>query len=102
MPTNIRTPDNVNITGQSLNTIKFTLAPVNSERIVNPNKRIEQDRYTHCEDVLIPESIRLTSITNTPINMSVIPSIIHSIIIMFLLSLLISPKSFTTPLVAKR
>lgn len=39
---------------------------------------------------------------NNPTNINESPSMIHSIIMIFLLSLLKSPKSLMTPLVAKR
>jgi len=101
-PSNINTPDNVKIIGHNLNTMKFTLAPVNSERIAKQKSNTEQEINTECETRFPPPSIRDIIITNNPTNISVNPSIIHSIVIMFLLSSLISPKSFTTPLVAKR
>jgi len=100
-PSKIRIDDPVKIIGHNLYGRNFTLNPVNSEirdRIFrNPKTHI----YTNLE-IARAGSARVITRTRIPRKISVAPSLIHSIAMMFLLSADMAPNPFTTFFVGNR
>ena len=64
-------------------------------------KNPDEVTYTAVETELLG-SMAVTRATKKPVNIKVMPSIIHSIAIIFRLSELISPKPLTIDFVGKR
>ena len=100
-PNVISIAEDVNIIGQSLKGRKLILKPVNNDTPANTTKHADEARYTTVE-VMFFGSIAVTIATKAPTNISAMPSVIHSIAIIFRLSALISPKSRMTDFVGKR
>jgi hypothetical protein len=100
-PNVISIAEDVNIIGQSLKGRKLILKPVNNDTPANTTRHADEARYTAAE-VMFFGSIAVTIATKAPTNISAIPSVIHSIAIIFRLSALISPKSRMTDFVGKR
>ena len=89
------------ITGHNFIGMIGTLAPVNTERIAIM-KSIPDEIQKIIRGISVEISPKIvTKRTKIPIKMKVIPSAIHSIVIMCLLSLEISPKPLTMFLVGK-
>jgi len=91
----------VNSTGQSLKGKKSTLNPVKRDTTASTIKILAEAKNTKAA-VSEAASIKLTPKTTTPIKIKLTPSTIHSIAIMFLLSIDISPNPLTTDFVGKR
>jgi len=69
--------------------MKSILNPVNKETTARIRRKHDAIIYVAI-DMMLDGSINVTTATSTPTNIKAIPSIIHSIVIMFLLSWLIS------------
>jgi hypothetical protein len=89
------------IIGHSLNGKHFILKPAKNKTTVRIRRQSAEILYTIVQIIFLG-SITVTVAIIVPINISASPSVIHSIIIMFLLSALISPKSCTTFFVEKK
>jgi len=89
------------ISGQSLNGKKSTLNPVNKDKMAMENNMKAIEIRTILDNLLSVS--RLVTITvRSPRKIKVIPSVIHSILIIILLSNDMLPKSLTTFAVGKR
>ena len=93
--------DTEKIIGHSLNGIKFTRNPVNTERTAIAIK-IPAIKVKTFFANLLSVSDHVTIVINNPIKIKAKPSKIHSIVIISLLSKEISPKSLTIPAVGNR
>ena len=93
--------DTEKIIGHSLNGKKFTRNPVNTERIAIENNIPIINVKTFFANLLFVSDF-VTTMVNIPRKIKVNPSMIHSIVIISLLSKEISPKSSTTPAVGNR
>lgn len=87
--------------GQSLNIMKEFLKPVKSETTESIFSIPNDIQYIELK-IMFVLSIYVTNATRKPIKMRLIPSIIHSIVMIYLLSGDISPKLPTTFLVGNR
>lgn len=87
--------------GHSFIGIIGTLAPVKDERIAIITSTAEEIQKTIWGISVVTSPKIVTKITSVPIKMKVIPSAIHSIFIICLLSLDISPNPLTIDLVGK-
>lgn len=90
-PSDISTADDVNIIGHNLNGVKSILKPVNMDTTARTRRKHDVVIYVAIE-IVLTGSIKVIIATRTPTNINVTPSIIHSILIIFLLSWLISPN----------
>ena len=95
LPITISIDEPVKINGQSLNAMNAFLYPVNNETSESAFKAPNDVQYTPRETRLFG-SRYVTSAMRTPMNMRATPSVIHSIVMMRLLSSEISPKAETT------
>jgi hypothetical protein len=89
------------MTGHSLNGSKLILKPVNNETTARTKRHDVEIIYTAIETIF-PDSMIVTVVTVIPMNIRATPSVIHSIMMIFLLSALIPPKPCTTFFVGKR
>ena len=89
------------INGQSLKGKKSTLNPVNRDKTAMENNMKAIERRTILDN-LLSVSILVTITVRSPRKISVMPSVIHSIFIIILLSNDMLPKSLTTFAVGKR
>src|SRR4030042_1310169 len=102
MPSKIIIAERVKINGDNLYGRKFILKPVNKDKtdIVKSITITVMNRFLCVADPGSPKKAR--SETITPMNMSVRPSVIHSMYTIRLLSFEISPNPFTTDFVGIR
>jgi len=80
---------------------KLILNPVNNETTANTTTYPEEVIYTAIE-IEFWGSMTVTRATKKPVNIKAMPSITHSMAIMFRLSGLISPNPLITDFVGKR
>ena len=97
----MRTADDVKMIGHNLNGVNLILNPVNKDTTAMTKRKPAEVMYVAI-DKIFTGSIMVTMATRLPTNISAIPSTIHSIRTMFLLSWLIDPKPRTTDFVGKR
>jgi hypothetical protein len=100
-PIVIRIAEEVKISGHNLKGKKFILNPVNNETTAKTIKQMDDTIYM-ADDTALKGSSIVIATTETPINIRVTPSVIHSIVMIFLLSELMSPNPRTTDLVGIR
>jgi len=89
------------INGQSLNAMNEFLNPVNNETMDKTFRAANEVQYTALETKLV-RSRYVATATRRPIKIRATPSVIHSIVIMRLLSNEMSPKPRTTFRVGNR
>ena len=77
----ISNAEDVNIIGHSLNGRKYILKPVNKDTTDRTIRQADEARYTAVA-VMLLGSTDVTIATSEPINISAMPSVIHSIVIM--------------------
>ena len=100
-PTVISTAEVVNINGHKRKGRKLILNPVNIETIAKTTKNPDEVMYTPVETGLLG-SMAVTRATKTLVKIKAMPSIIHSIAIIFRLSKLIFPNPLIIDFVGKR
>jgi hypothetical protein len=89
------------IKGHSLNGRKLILNPVKNETKAKIRRTTTELRYI-AKEIELVWSIAVTTTLMDPIKIRAIPSIIHSIVMIRLLSAEISPNPATTDFVGKR
>ena len=97
----INIADKEKIIGHNLYGKKLTLNPVKSEIIANTNKKTAVRRKTKLE-IILSWFKKVDPAHKSPIKIRKIPSIIHSIVMIRLLSVVISPKPLTTDFVGNK
>ena len=100
-PVVIRPAEAKKTTGHNLNGVNLILNPVKNDTTAISSRKPAEIMYVAVDVVLIG-SIMVTVAIRMPTKISAIPSTIHSIRTMFLLSWLIDPKPRTTDFVGKR
>jgi len=100
-PIVIRPAEAEKMTGHNLNGVNLILNPVKNDTTAISSRKPAEIMYV-AVDVGLIGSIRVTVAISMPTKTSAIPSTIHSIRTMFLLSWLIDPKPRTTDFVGKR
>jgi hypothetical protein len=95
LPTAISTDEPVKMIGHNLNAMNEFLKPVNSETTDNTFRTTMVLVYTAFERRDVPSKYVVIP-TRRPMKIRATPSVIHSIVIMRLLSIEISPKPWTT------
>ena len=89
------------ITGQSLKGRKLTLKPVIRETTDKTLSTIKQSQYMALETTFV-WSMNVAAMMIAPMKISDTPSIIHSIVMILLLSLDIPPNPMTIDFVGKK
>jgi hypothetical protein len=100
-PSTIRTELPVKIAGHSLKGMKLILKPVKRETIERRLRATTEIEYTTTETAEV-RSMTVAARTTEPMDIRAIPSVIHSMVMMRLLSSEIEPNPFTTDPVGKR
>jgi hypothetical protein len=102
LPVSIKIPDIEKINGHNLYGRKFTLKPVNKDNIAIEKRKTEDVIQTIPEVIFSLSPIIATDNTRAPVKINENPSVIHSILRIFLLSSEIFPNPLTTDFVGKR
>ena len=101
-PCKISKPENIKITGHNLNGKKSILKPVNIDNTDIASNITNESIYTDFTMRLLLLLRRVTIITSNPTKIKVKLSLIHSMVIIRILSVLISPNPFTTEAVGNK
>ena len=93
--------DNEKINGHNLKGKKSILNPVKNEIIANTIKTVALSIKTKFE-IMLSEPKKVAPEHKSPIKIKKTPSIIHSIVMICILSIVISPKPLTTDFVGNK
>jgi hypothetical protein len=102
LPVSIKIPDIEKIIGHNLYGRKFTLNPVENDNIDKEKRKTEDAIQIILEVIFSMSPMVVTSNTKVPAKINENPSVIHSILRIFLLSIEISPNPLITDFVGKR